>query len=64
MGRLEAMTPDAVAPEKPTVKERCVCGKWWGLRTGKGEVVLRCKRCKREIVVRAEGDRLTHTSRL
>ena len=56
------MRADAVPPEEPSIKERCICGKWWGLRRGKGEMVLRCKLCKRDIVVRAEGGRLTHTS--
>lgn len=53
------------------VKERCLCGKWFAIRraarqprmntdehrSGKGpeELVLRCKLCKRDIVIEALG---------
>lgn len=32
-------------------KLRCTCGKWWALRNGATELVLQCKRCKRDIVI-------------
>lgn len=32
---------------------RCLCGKWWSYQAG-DEVVLRCKLCRREIVIRGE----------
>lgn len=32
-------------------KARCLCGKWWALRQADC-LVLRCKLCKRDIVIR------------
>jgi len=37
-------------------KVRCTCGKWWALRNGANELVLKCKLCKRDIVI--TGDNL------
>jgi len=31
-------------------KERCLCGKWWALRQADC-LVLKCKLCKRDIVI-------------
>jgi hypothetical protein len=34
-------------------KMRCLCGKWWAYRSD-GKLVLRCKLCRREIVISGE----------
>ena len=41
-------------------KVRCLCGKWWSYRTN-GKLILRCKLCRREIVI--SGENLTITYR-
>lgn len=35
-------------------KVQCLCGKWWALRQPDGSLALRCKLCKREIMVTGE----------
>jgi len=40
-------------------KARCLCGKWWAL-TGPGCLVLRCKLCKRDIVIRGRDLRIEY----
>jgi len=37
-------------------KLRCTCGKWWALRTDEQTLVLRCRSCKRDIII--TGDNL------
>lgn len=34
-------------------KVRCLCGKWWAYRSG-DTLILRCKLCRRDIVVTGE----------
>lgn len=34
-------------------KTRCLCGKWWAYRSG-DTLILRCKLCRRDIVVTGE----------
>ncbi len=46
-----AETPGEVAEQKV----RCLCGKWWCYRSG-DQLVLRCKLCRRDIVI--SGDNL------
>jgi hypothetical protein len=42
------------APEEPELcKTRCLCGKWWAYRSG-DTLILRCKLCRRDIVVSGE----------
>ncbi len=41
-------------------KVHCLCGKWWSYRSG-DSLILRCKLCRREIVV--AGQNLTITYR-
>jgi hypothetical protein len=41
-------------------KVRCLCGKWWSYRSG-GQLILRCKLCRREILI--SGEKLTITYR-
>jgi len=36
-----------------TTKIRCLCGKWWAYRSG-DTLVLRCKLCRRDIVITGE----------
>jgi len=48
-----ADTPSGMA------KARCVCGKWWALRQPDC-LVLRCKLCKRDIVIRGRDLRIEY----
>jgi hypothetical protein len=38
---------------------RCLCGKWWAYRSGE-TLILRCKLCRREIVIRGENLTITY----
>ena len=53
-------SPSQVAPprsgEAELPKVRCLCGKWWSYRSG-DKLILRCKLCRREIVI--SGEKLT-----
>ena len=40
-------------------KVKCLCGKWWSLRSG-NTLILRCKLCRREIVIEAENMKITY----
>jgi len=40
-------------------KARCLCGKWWAMCEGDA-LVLRCKLCRREIVVRGTNLRIEY----
>jgi hypothetical protein len=40
-------------------KLRCLCGKWWSYRSG-DTVILRCKLCRREIVIGGENITITY----
>ena len=59
--RPSAVRPSATSAATPSVtgKERCLCGKWWALREGDA-LVLRCKLCRREIVVRGTNLRIEY----
>ena len=45
----------AVSPvgEKELRKVRCLCGKWWAYRSGDA-LILRCKLCRRDVVITGE----------
>ena len=45
----ESSASNVATPSEPG-KVRCLCGKWWALRQDSA-LVLRCKLCKRDIVV-------------
>ncbi len=38
---------------------RCMCGKWWCYRSG-DTLVLRCKLCRRDIVITGENLRISY----
>ncbi len=40
-------------------KVRCLCGKWWCYRSGE-RLVLRCKLCRRDIVISGENLEITY----
>jgi hypothetical protein len=40
-------------------KLRCLCGKWWSYRSG-DKVILRCKLCRREIIIGGENITITY----
>ncbi len=42
-----------------TEKARCLCGKWWAYR-GEDSLVLRCKLCRRDIVITGENLKITY----
>lgn len=51
-------SPPRVAAQEGTdqaeaQKMRCLCGKWWSYRSG-DKLILRCKLCRREIVISGE----------
>lgn len=48
-------TTDAEEAEKA----RCLCGKWWAYRSG-DSLILRCKLCRRDIVVSGENLKITY----
>jgi len=54
-------TSQKAAEERPAAAEkvRCVCGKWWAFR-GEGKLILRCKLCRRDIVVTGENLKITY----
>jgi len=61
-----APTKDSVRPAARQAAEasdcckvKCLCGKWWSLRSG-NRLVLRCKLCRREIVIEAEDMKITY----
>jgi hypothetical protein len=45
--------------EAETEKARCLCGKWWAYR-GEDSLVLRCKLCRRDIVITGENLKITY----
>ncbi len=44
-------------PERSKV--RCLCGKWWAFRSGE-TLILRCKLCRRDIVITGESIRVEY----
>jgi hypothetical protein len=40
-------------------RARCLCGKWWAYRSG-DTLVLRCKLCRRDIVVTGDNLKLEY----
>ena len=50
--------PDAELPSGLN-KTRCVCGKWWALRQSEC-LVLKCKLCKRDIIIRGRDLRVEY----
>jgi len=42
-----------------TRKIRCLCGKWWAYRSG-DTIVLRCKLCRRDIVITGENMKIEY----
>lgn len=53
-------TDDTTPQTTEAHRLRCLCGKWWAYRR-EGKLILRCKLCRRDIVV--SGDNLTITYR-
>ena len=47
------------AEEGETHKARCLCGKWWAYRSG-DTLILRCKLCRRDILVTGENLKITY----
>ncbi len=47
------------AEEQDLSKVRCMCGKWWAYRSG-DTLVLRCKLCRREMVIIGENIRIEY----
>ncbi len=47
------------ADAKEVEKARCLCGKWWAYRSG-DSLILRCKLCRRDIVVSGENLKITY----
>ena len=46
--------------EEPDLsKVRCLCGKWWAYRNG-DTLVLRCKLCRRDVVITGENLRIKY----
>ncbi len=45
--------------ESADQKVRCLCGKWWCYRSGE-RLVLRCKLCRRDIVISGENLEITY----
>ena len=45
--------PLAAREDTEVEKVRCLCGKWWSYRSG-DRLTLRCKLCRREIVISGE----------
>lgn len=41
-------------------KVRCLCGKWWALWANKQTLVLRCKLCRRDIVITGDNLKLDY----
>jgi hypothetical protein len=59
--RLSQASPEVrAAPlEGQEQKVRCMCGKWWCYRSG-DTLVLRCKLCRRDIVITGENLRISY----
>jgi len=57
----ELPTAASVAPaeEQNLSKVRCLCGKWWAYRDG-DTLVLRCKLCRRDVVITGENLRIEY----
>jgi hypothetical protein len=54
----------SLASQEPTDdidlhKMRCQCGKWWSYRNG-NRLILRCKLCRRDIVVTGDNLKITY----
>lgn len=49
------------APEEEAdgSKVRCLCGKWWAYRSG-DTLVLRCKLCRRDVVITGENIKIEY----
>ena len=54
-----ALAARETAEEDDARKVRCLCGKWWAYRNG-DSLVLRCKLCRRDIVVTGAGLKVTY----
>lgn len=55
-------SPRAAAPlteEQEPSKVRCLCGKWWAYRSG-DTLILRCKLCRRDMVISGENIRIEY----
>ena len=48
-----------VEKDADTEKARCLCGKWWAYRSG-DSLVLRCKLCRRDIVITGDNLKITY----
>jgi hypothetical protein len=55
----EAVEVEAARGEQEEQKVRCLCGKWWCYRSG-DRLVLRCKLCRRDIVITGENLRISY----
>lgn len=53
------LAPRETAVADDLCKMKCLCGKWWSLRRG-NTLILRCKLCRREIVIEAESMKITY----
>jgi len=48
-----------VDKETDSEKARCLCGKWWAYRS-EDSLVLRCKLCRRDIVITGDNLKITY----
>jgi hypothetical protein len=57
----ELPTRAALSPteEQDLSRVRCLCGKWWAYRSG-DTLVLRCKLCRRDVVITGENIRIDY----
>ena len=54
-----AKAEQSAAEAEELRKIRCLCGKWWSYRNG-DSLTLRCKLCRREIVITGENLRIEY----
>lgn len=54
-------TSEKAAEEQSAAAQRvrCLCGKWWAFRD-EDRLILRCKLCRRDIVVTGENLKITY----
>ncbi len=56
---LPASAAVSAVEERDLGKVRCLCGKWWAYRNG-DTLVLRCKLCRRDVVITGENLRIEY----
>ncbi len=54
-----AKSAQASDHEAELSKVRCLCGKWWAYRSS-DTIVLRCKLCRRDVVITGEDLRIEY----